>query len=232
MGRTRIAYFDVDGTLTTGTSLFRFLDYYLSATGHPPQAYQQARQKLKAMTAMGVPREETNRAYFANLAGAHAADVTDLAQEWFKSELAHGGYLNPHAVQALSEHQAAGHVTVLVSGSFPALLDPIAAHLGTDETWCTSPEISHGRYTGQLAAPPVIGHRKADIVLAAASAHRADVGECTGYGDHVSDLPMLETTGNAVVVGGDRELRRTAQVRGWRLLPSAPPAPHLPRSNS
>jgi HAD superfamily hydrolase (TIGR01490 family) len=223
MGRTRIAYFDVDGTLTTGTSLFGFLDYYLSATGHPPQDYQRAQQKLKAMTAMGVPREETNRAYFDNLVGAQAADVTDLAQEWFKSELRQGGYFNPHAVQALSEHQAAGHVTILVSGSFPALLEPIAAHLGTDETWCTSPEISHGRYTGRLTAPPMIGRHKAEAVLVAASAHRADVGECTGYGDHASDLPMLETTGHAVVVGGDEELRRTARARGWRLLPSASP---------
>ncbi|MFJ8308559.1 MULTISPECIES: HAD family hydrolase [unclassified Streptomyces] len=221
MGRTRIAYFDVDGTLTTGTSLFQFLDYYLTATGQPPQTYQQARQKLKAMTAMGVSREETNRSYFDNLAGAHAADVADLAREWFQAELSQSGYFNPYTVKALFEHQAAGHMTVLVSGSFPALLKPIATHLGIDETWCTAPEISQGRYTGRLAAPPMIGRRKADAVRTSASVHQADLGECTAYGDHVSDLPMLETTGHAVVVGGDDDLRKTAQARGWLLLPFA-----------
>ncbi|MEV8335052.1 HAD family hydrolase [Streptomyces niveus] len=225
MGPTRIAYFDVDGTLTTDTSLFRFLDFYLAATGRPPRAYQQARQELKAMTAMGIPRVETNRAYFDNLAGARAADVASLARAWFQQELHHGGYFNDHAVRALRQHQENGDLTILVSGSFPALLEPIATWLGTDETWCTSPQIRNGRYTGRLSAPPMIGQRKADTVLLSASVHRADIRNCTAYGDHVSDLPMLHTTGRAVVVGGDEALRRIAQCRGWRLLPAAPLSP-------
>ncbi|MFF4854648.1 HAD family hydrolase [Streptomyces rubiginosohelvolus] len=227
MGRTRIAYFDVDGTLTNHTSLFRFLNYYLAATGHPPHTYQHARQKLKAMTAAGVPREETNRAYFDNLQDAHAADVKNIAREWFKHELDRGDFLSDHGTQALRAHQEADEITILVSGAFPALLDPIAAHLRTDETWCTSPEIHMGRYTGRLSAPPMIGQRKADAVLISAAVHRADREDTTAYGDHPSDLPMLEAVGTPVVVGEDKKMRATAQCRGWRLIPPATCAPYL-----
>lgn len=221
MGRSRIAFFDVDGTLTHHASIFRFLSYYLAATGHPPHVYQQARQKLKAMTAMGIPREETNRAYFENLVNAHDADVKSIARQWYQHELDEGHFLNDHGIQALRAHQEAGDIAILVSGSFPALLDPIAAHLGTDETWCTSPETRMGRYTGRLSAPPMIGQRKADAVLMSAAIHCADRQDTTGYGDHASDLPMLEAVGTAVVISKDENMRATAQCRGWRLIPPA-----------
>ncbi|WP_223775036.1 HAD-IB family hydrolase [Streptomyces sp. 135] len=222
MRHTRIAFFDVDGTLTTDTTLFRFLRHYLTAQGHAPHVYEQRRRRLKAMTAIGVPREETNRAYFENFRGASAATVSRLAREWFAAELRHGGFFNEHALAALRRHQSDGDVVVLVSGSFPACLEPIAAYLGTDETWCTPPEITRGRYTGRLIRPPMIGRAKAEAVRLVASAYRTAPGHCVAYGDHVSDVPMLSSTGSAAVVGGDEELRDLARARSWLLLPGAP----------
>ncbi|WP_415950006.1 HAD family hydrolase [Streptomyces sp. KLOTTS4A1] len=222
MKHTRIAFFDVDGTLTTDTTLFRFLRYYLAAHGHAPHVYEQRRQRLKAMTDIGVPREETNRAYFENFKGASAPVVTRLAREWFATELRHGGFLNPHALAALRRHQRDGDPVVLVSGSFPACLEPVAAYLGADETWCTPPEITHGRYTGRLIRPPMIGEAKATAVRLIAGAYRTTPSHCISYGDHISDVPMLGLTGSAVVVGGDEELRSLARSRSWLLLPGAP----------
>ncbi len=123
---------------------------------------------------------------------------------------------------ALREHQRNGDIVILVSGSFPALLAPVADHLGTDETWCTSPEILAGRYTGRLAGLPMIGLRKADAVIMSATAYGTDPRNCVAYGDHSSDLPMLEAVGDAVVIGGDEDLPERARRRGWRLLPTLP----------
>ncbi|MFD7166871.1 HAD family hydrolase [Streptomyces violascens] len=228
MRHTRIAFFDVDGTLTTDTTLFRFLRYYLAALGHAPHVYEQRRQRLKAMTDIGVPREETNRAYFENFKGSSAPTVTRLAREWFAAELRQGGFLNDHALAALRRHQANGDPVVLVSGSFPACLEPVAAHLGADETWCTPPEITHGHYTGRLIRPPMIGEAKAEAVLMVASAYRTTPSHCTAYGDHLSDVPMLSLTGSATVVGGDKDLRDLARSRSWQLLPGAPSTPACP----
>jgi HAD superfamily hydrolase (TIGR01490 family) len=226
--RTRMAFFDVDGTLTTATTIFRFLRHYLAAQGHAPHVYDERRQRLKAMTGMGVPREQTNRAYFDNYRGADALEVARLAQEWFASELRTGGLFNPHALAALREHGENGDRVVLVSGSFPPCLDPVAAYVGADETWCTEPEIADRVYTGGLTRAPMVGRAKADAVLLAAAAHGTSPEHCVAYGDHESDLPMLGAAGAAVVVGGDDDLRARARLRSWRLLPSAPPPPDLP----
>ncbi|MET9057333.1 HAD family hydrolase [Streptomyces antibioticus] len=226
-GPRRLAFFDVDGTLTTATTLFRFLRYYLAAQGHGPRVYEQRRQELKAMTAVGVPREATNRAYFTNFRDADAATVTRLGRAWFEAELVRGGLLNPSAVDALRGHVARGETVVLVSGSFPAVLWPLAEHLGVTDVWATLPEITDGRYTGRLSREPMIGPVKAEAARLAASVHGADLADCFSYGDHLSDLPILEAVGTPVVVSGDPRLDERARLRGWTVLPGAPEAPEL-----
>jgi HAD superfamily hydrolase (TIGR01490 family) len=230
MSPRRLAFFDVDGTLTTGTTLFRFLRHYLAALGHDPQVYEQRRQRLKAMTAVGVPREETNRAYFANFREADAAEVTELARSWFERELAQGGFLNRGAVDALHEHRSQGDTVVLVSGSFPAVLRPLAEHLGVLDVRATEPEITGGHYTGKLLRAPMIGPAKAAAARLAAAAHGARLADCAAYGDHLSDLPILNAVGTPVAVAGDPRLDRHARLHRWTVLPGAPEPPELPLS--
>ncbi|MET9149836.1 HAD-IB family hydrolase [Streptomyces griseoflavus] len=223
-GAPGAAFFDVDGTLTTGTTLFRFLRYRFAAEGRPPQAYTQERQRLRAMTEAGVCRSLTNRAYFAGYAHLSASYVRDLAEEWFRAELATGGFLHAAAVAELRRHQAAGEPVVLVSGSFPALLAPLARLLGVDAVLATQPKIVRGHYTGD-AAVTMIGSTKAEAVRSWSAGHGVEPAATTAYGDHASDLPMLRAAGRGVVVGGDREMRAVAAREGWRLLPAAPEAP-------
>src|SRR5690606_2233542 len=182
------AFFDVDGTLTTGTTLFRFLRYRFAAEGRPPQDYTQERQRLRAMTEAGVSRTHSNRAYFASYAHLNASYVAELAEEWFSAELETGGFLHDVAVAELRRHQAAGEPVVLVSGSFPALLAPLARLLGVDAVLATEPGIVLGHYTGD-AALPMIGAAKADAVRSWAAGRGIDLSAATAYGDHVWTCP-------------------------------------------
>jgi HAD superfamily hydrolase (TIGR01490 family) len=218
---SQAAFFDVDGTLTTATSMFRFLEYRFAAEGRPAGAYHAERRRLREMTLAGVPRSETNREYFRSYAGLAETDVAGLAADWFRVELGLGGFFNPVAVDAFHRHAAAGERTVLVSGSFAACLDPIARHLGADVVLCSRPEISGGHYTGGIELP-MIGDQKAVAV----GKLGVDLSRSWAYGDHDSDLPLLEAVGTAVVVGD--ELAALALRRGWARLPGAARAPALP----
>ncbi|MEY9214397.1 HAD family hydrolase [Thermobifida halotolerans] len=222
---TPAAFFDVDGTLTTATSMFRFLEYRLAAEGNPPRAYREERQRLRAMTAAGVPRLETNRAYFAGYRGSSVSAIAALAEEWFRTELRLGGFFNGHVLSALHEHRGAGHLVVLVSGSFRACLDPIARYVGADVVLCSEPETESGRYTGRVQRP-MIGEAKSEAVRDLAARRRIHLPSSTGYGDHESDLPLLRSVGRATVVGTDPVMRELAARNNWRVLPGAPsPAP-------
>ena len=213
----RAAFFDVDETLVVVKSMFRFLAFHLDARGLPPSAYDTARDELLTMAAAGVPRAESNRFYYRNYAGQDVAEVAAQGRAWFAAELAAGGLFVPAVVDALAAHRAAGDLVVLVSGSFAPCIDPIAAHVGADVVQCTRPEIGDGVYTGAVARP-VIGDAKGDAVRDVLAASGIPAQACSAYGDHVSDLPMLEAVGDPVAVGDDPVLRRMSAERGWRSL--------------
>lgn len=213
-----VALFDVDGTLIRGTSLFRFLEYRMAAEGRPAADYHRERGRLAGLTAGGAARAVTNREYFASYRGLAVGKVAELGRDWFAAERAQGSFFHSEAVRALFRHRSRGHLVVLVSGSFAPCLTPVAEALGVETVLCTEPEISDGRFTGEVAAP-MIGERKAAAIAGLLGA--AEVGELWAYGDHPSDLPMLETASAPVVVGDDPRLADVATARGWRKLPVA-----------
>jgi HAD superfamily hydrolase (TIGR01490 family) len=227
MRRAKVAFFDVDHTLTTSGSMSRLLAYYHAALGHPRRNFDDRMCELKAMAALGCPREAVNRAYYAGLEGFDASVMTAIARAWFDAELSTGGFYHEPAVAELRRHHRQGAHVVLVSGSFPAPLRLIAENLGADEIRCTVPQTERGRYTGTLDGPPMIGTAKADAAVKILLEQEVDARQSIAYGDHISDLPLLKAAGSAVVVGGDGRLRTLARTHGWPLLPGTPPAPSL-----
>ncbi|MEV6952459.1 HAD-IB family hydrolase [Streptomyces sp. NPDC051183] len=213
----RTAFFDVDETLITVKSMFRFLRFHLRAQGAPDFAYEEAAANLRRRAAEGIPREVTNREYYGLYAGCSVEEVAREGRAWFAQELAAGGLFHPPVLDALREHRRAGDRTVLVSGSFPACLDPVAAHIGADVVLCSRPEIKDGRYTGELTVA-VIGDAKAVAAEADMRATGADPAHCHAYGDHASDLPLLTAVGHPHVIGDDPVLAERGADSGWHRM--------------
>ncbi|WP_242614301.1 HAD family hydrolase [Actinomadura roseirufa] len=211
-GARRAAFFDVDDTLITVKSMFRFLEH-----DRPPAEYRRVMAELRALKASGLPREVTGRAFYRTLAGRDVAEVAGSGAAWFAAELDRGGLFDREVLALLRGHAGRGDLIVLVSGSFPACLDPLAAHVGAHVVLCSRPEVRRGRYTGGVAAP-MIGDRKAAAVLAAAALHGLSLDASYAYGDHLSDVPLMKLVGNPVMVGDDPALGEHALRHGWPRL--------------
>lgn len=216
--RKRAAFFDVDDTLITVKSMFAFLEYDIAASGRPPSDYRRAMEKLRSFRAAGASRLVTNRVFYANFIGRYEAEVAARGADWFHSAYERGGLFDHEVLSALRQHAGAGELIALVSGSFPACLESIAAFVGADLLVCSRPEVRDGRYTGELAVP-MIGEGKAEAVRAEAAARGIDLEGCYAYGDHMSDLPLLELVGYPVVVGDDAVLSNHAARYGWSRWP-------------
>jgi HAD superfamily hydrolase (TIGR01490 family) len=219
----RIAFFDVDETLIAAKSMFALLAFDLQERGRPPTEYDRIERSLRAMAARGTPREEVCRAYYRLLAGRDAAELAASGERWFAIERRRGELFNLGALRAARRHTAAGDLVVLLSGSFPACVDPVARSVGADVVLCTRPEVRDGRHTGRVGVP-MIGAAKAQAARRLAARRGADLAHAHAYGDHVSDLALLELVGHPVVVGADPVLARLARRRGWQRLPGAPRA--------
>lgn len=216
----RAAFFDVDETLITRKSMLSFLRDYYRWLGRPDSAADDAVSALRDVAAGPGGRAASNRAYYRLFAGHRVAEVAAAGEQWFDDGMTAGGLFHPPALLALRVHKERGDLVVLVSGSFSAVLDPIARYTGADIALGTVPEVSGGSYTGEVQTVR-IGAGKAEAVAGVLRERELRAEECHAYGDHASDLDLLRQVGNPVVVGDDPVLLEHAHRGRWRRLPPA-----------
>jgi len=127
--------------------------------------------------------------------------------------------LRPDVAEVLRQHQAEGHLVVLVSGAFEELLACLGERLGVQHVVGTRLELNRGRYSGQ-AVKPCFGHDKVTLLteLLAERGLEVDFSQSFSYGDGIFDVPILELVGNPVAVYPDDELRDYASQRGWQIM--------------
>ncbi len=228
----RFAFFDVDETLISIKSMFDFLPSWGARRGAPEQA-QELASSLEQARAAGTSREQLNRLYYRGFRGAALAELMAAGDHWFEERFQRGQPpYHPEVLARLAQHRVEGLEPVLVSGSMPPLLQPIARQLGVQHCLCTQLRCdARGVLTGEIGEPQTIGAGKATALRAFVTQHGAEARACFAYGDDLSDAPMLEAVGAAVAVGESPGLVALAQQRGWSRLPlaaSVPPS-HPPR---
>ncbi|MFJ7902297.1 HAD family hydrolase [Streptomyces sp. NPDC096198] len=204
-----LVFCDVDETLIGCKSMFEFLRFQLVRRfgDAGEERYRSLHGDIRRRADSGTPREAVNRLYYRSYAGESAAEMAALGREWFSLAVADPGFFIAATVAELARHRAAGAEIVLVSGSFPPCLEPIAAHIGARHVLCTTPDVAGGRYTGEVPEP-VIGEGKRAAVLRMLAEHPGvNPLDCYAYGDHPSDFPMLDCVGRPRGVGDDPAVR-------------------------
>jgi HAD superfamily hydrolase (TIGR01490 family) len=194
---------DVDETLIGCRSPWEFLLFYYGERYGPPGARwaRAVRDELGARVRGGMPRGEANRAYFRCWAGEPVGAVRDSGERWYARAAARPGFFHARTREELAAHQARGAELVLVSGSSPAVLAPVARAVGAAQVLCARPAVRDGVFTGDLLGGPMIGPAKRAAVREALRTRpHTHPQDCFAYGDHISDLPMLTEVGHPVLV--------------------------------
>ena len=132
-------------------------------------------------------------------------------------------YLKPHlATGVLARvhfHKKEGHQLVLISGSVRYMLEPVVKDLEFDHLLCTDLEVGkNGLMTGKPGGPVCVDQNKKRLTLKLAQRLGLDLAKSYAYGNHHSDLPLLETVGNPHVVEPSAELAKVAARRSWPIL--------------
>jgi len=115
--------------------------------------------------------------------------------------------LNPGAEKLLAAANAAGVQTILISGGFSQVAEPVARRLGFDEVHCSQLELDDGRLTGGLLDPIVNADYKCRILQQRAQALGIALRDCCAIGDGANDLPMLRAAGLGIAYHAKPVLR-------------------------
>ncbi|NRD08981.1 HAD family hydrolase [Rathayibacter agropyri] len=200
------AFFDVDETVVSVKSMREFLNYFHDTHGDVPLW-----DEFVGSLPLNAPRELVNASYYSLWKGLSRREVRVAGQEWFATASRGEGFYIEPVVAEIDELRAKGFEIVLVSGSFDVVLDPLAKELHADRVLCSVMTFVGDTYSGTVART-MIGPAKSDAVLAYCAERRIDPAECIAFGDHPTDLAMLESVGTGVWVreGGRTEFHRSS----------------------
>ena len=145
------------------------------------------------------------------------ADFQQGADDFYKA------YLKPHlapgVLSRVHYHKTEGHLLVLISGSVRYLLEPVVRDLEFDHLLCTDLEVDkNGLMTGNPAGLVCVDRHKKTLTLKLAQQLELDLDKSYAYGNHHSDLPLLETVGHPHVVEPNSILQKIARQRSWPVL--------------
>ncbi len=188
-----IVFFDFDGTLVKGDSLWPFL---IKAVGARRCLYAMAAALIVyVLTPQTTDRRTLIKAVLLEkaLKGrslkslAPAVDRLRLWPCWLESR------------KALQRHADAGHHIVIASGSLDIYQESLLADVPHNALLCTEMESENGVLTGRMKNGNFVRETKAERVAATMKAF-GPVDESWAYGNAPHDLPMMKLVTHAVIV--------------------------------
>ena len=128
-------------------------------------------------------------------------------------------HLAPNITRRVMDHKEKGHTLILISAGLRYLLKPVAKDLGFHHLICTDLEVGpDGILTGRTIGPICSDKRKRELAKKLADDLDLDLSASFAYGNHQSDIPLLDLVGHAHAVEPTEQLRKTALEKGWPIL--------------
>lgn len=211
--RRTAAFFDFDGTLLAGFSVFYFLlRRYFSGKVSAGESVEQ----LLATASYALGRADFSallEEFTASMAGTSDREMRALAAEVFRKDLVSGLY--PEVRALLKAHQDKGHTVVILSSATQYQLELVAQELGVEHVVCTRLEVKNGVLTGATDGPACYGKEKYLAAKAFARNSSLVLGRSFFYTDGAEDIPLLDAVGYPRPTNPDSKLLSYAQERGW-----------------
>ena len=199
-----VAFFDFDGTLTTGDTLMPFLKYVVGA----PTYYAKLVLLSPVLAAYfvkllrnDIAKQIVLKSY---LAGYHIDKLFELGQRF--SEEIIPTMLRPEGMERLRWHQEQGHECVLVSASLDVYLRTWAKSERFSELICTSLKMDDcSKVVGDIEGTNCYGKEKMKRLCKANFNIRSRFSYA--YGDTKGDLPMISLVDKGFLFNGSSFLR-------------------------
>jgi HAD superfamily hydrolase (TIGR01490 family) len=212
------AFFDLDRTIISGSSVFAFgIAAYRAGMMSNRDLLGDAFGAVGFLVT-GASDEKTEAVKNRVLDAITGVGVIELEKLGDRIIPALVDDVRREARGLIDLHQDAGRDTYIVSASPVEIVDPFARAIGMTGGIGTVAEVEDGIYTGRLAQPFTYGQGKADAVERIAGERGYDLALSYAYTDSAGDLPMLEVVGHPVAVNPDRALEAIAAARGWPIV--------------
>ena len=209
-----LAVFDLEGTVLAWNLIEQYLWLRLAATSRSRWPIEIAALGASMPGYIGAElrdRGEFIRTFMRRYEGVDVAQLEKIVRGGFGKAVR--SRLLPQALEQIAAHRAAGHRTILVTGTIDLMTAPLEPFF--DEVVAGAMHAENGRLTGYLDSPPLVDEARGAWLTQYAEQHGMDLAHSYGYGDSHADAAWLQLVGNPVAVNPDHTLYKLAQAGRW-----------------
>ncbi len=206
---TTVAFFDFDGTLTTGDTLMPFLKFVVGK----PKYYWNLLLVMPVLVCYlfklirnDVAKEVVLKRY---LAGYHIDELFALG-ELFSKEII-PTMLRPEGMERLRWHQEQGHECVLVSASLDIWLNSWGSMNGFNSVITTKLEVDKNEVTGRISGLNCHGQEKVNRINSFFKNKNPE--KSYAYGDTKGDFYMLKHVDSGWMLNKSKKVNYWTEIR-------------------
>jgi HAD superfamily hydrolase (TIGR01490 family) len=212
-----IAFFDVDHTLCAG-----YTGYYTTRELIRKKIIKKRRLMKAVLYSLVGPlfkQMDVRHMYqiaLSDMAGTRIEDIMELGRQIFERDLKSRLFIE--GLEEVERRKKQGYlIAILSSGPYMAIKN-LETFLGADTSFSNGPIVREGILQKEIQEPLCYKEGKVKLAHAYSAEHDVELKDCAFYSDGYSDLPLLSQVGEPVVVNPDRNLRREAARRSWKVL--------------
>lgn len=212
-----VAVFDLEGTVLGANLVQQYLQLWSRTVPRGRAAHDLADLVLSGRRYWRAERRDRGefiRTFMRRYEGFKVAEIEREVQGRFGRAMRRAAL--PEALERVAQHRAAGHRTILVTGTIDLMAAPFAPLF--DEVVAGRMHQRDGVLTGYLADPPLVDEARAAWLRRYAEQNGLDLSASYGYGDSHADLVWLDLLGNPSAVNPDVQLSRHARQKKWAVL--------------
>jgi HAD superfamily hydrolase (TIGR01490 family) len=117
----------------------------------------------------------------------------------------------------LKMHKSGNARTIILSSSLEQICKGVADRLNMDGIICSRLEVRDGLLTGRTEGNLCYGKEKLISLKEYCEKNNNKIEDSWYYGDSISDLVALDVVGHPVCINPDRQLRKKATAKGWKI---------------
>ncbi len=214
MAAPEIVFFDMDHTVISIDCDVSW-KYFLADEGLAPATDRSKADHFLDLYHKGLTNiDQFIKFQLKEFVGRTPDEMRSLTKRHFDTRLSDKVY--PQAIQEINGYLAHGARVALLTGTNRIIAEPIAHYLGVTDLLATELEVKYERFTGKVIEPFLMKEGKVKMAESYCHSHHSSIHTTAFYADSITDLPLLEKVGQAVIVNPrNQDLADLAQSRKW-----------------
>jgi len=216
---TRLAIFDIDGTIFRSSLAIELLDALIQEGIFPVEATKQYERFYTNWLDRKGTYEDYVRAvveaFNSNMKGVRGDEFMDVC---WKVASFHRNRVYRYTRDLLSQFKEKKYYLLAITGSPTFVAQPFCKYLGFTKVYGTMFELDKkGIFTGNVLHEDLI-HDKARVLEHAVGKEKLTLKGSVGVGDTESDIPFLNMVDKPICFNPNQKLYRYAKRKRWSIV--------------